>query len=63
MQSTNRTRTVSATAILLGMALIYGVLIFVAGGMTDAYAQTVLIGTGCAVLGAGLVFFLFRMTE
>jgi len=49
--------------VFVALAVVYAVLIIAAGNLADSFAQTVLVGTGCAVFGAGLVFFLVRMFQ
>ena len=49
-------------SILVGMALIFAVLLLAADSLGDAFAQTILVSLGSAIFGAGLTFFLLRMT-
>jgi len=44
------------------MAVIYAVLIIAARNMSDPYAQNVMISSGSAILGSGLVYFLIRVS-
>jgi len=52
-----------ATVVFVAMAVIYAVLVIVAASIGDAFAKSLLISTGSAILGGGLAFFLIRMFQ
>ena len=50
------------TIVFIGLAVAYAILIVVGKYIADPYSQAVMIGTGSVILGAGLVFFLVRVS-
>ncbi|UCH58554.1 MAG: hypothetical protein JSV61_10070 [Anaerolineales bacterium] len=58
-----KTEITATTIIFIAMALIYAILALVASGMQAGFAQTLLVDTGSAIFGAGLIFFLLRMFQ
>ncbi len=63
MKSQVRNKTIVATAVFLGLAMVYAVLIIAAKSIVDTFDRTVMIGTGSAIFGSGLVFFLIQMVQ
>lgn len=54
--------TFTVVAIFIALAVVYAVLLFVANGLDSAFAQTVMVSLGSAIFGAGLVYFLIRLS-
>lgn len=63
MNAPIRNRAVTATAVMLGLAFVYVVLMGLSSGIGSPFAQSVMIGTGSAILGSGLTFFLIQMFQ
>jgi hypothetical protein len=53
---------VISVSVFVGLAIVFAVLLFAAGFLRDAFAQTILVNLGSATFGAGLTFFLLRLT-
>jgi protein-S-isoprenylcysteine O-methyltransferase Ste14 len=52
-----------ATILFVAMVVIYAVLVIIAASIGDAFAKSLLVSTGSAILGGGLAFFLIRMFQ
>lgn len=48
--------------ILVGLAVVYAALLVAAFNIANPFAQLALVSTGSAILGAGLVFFMPRIS-
>ncbi len=62
MNTKTRNPIFVSISIFIGLAIIFAVLLFTASCLQDAFAQTILVSLGSAVFGAGLTFFLLRLT-
>lgn len=62
MNTQKRTSILLPTIVFIGLAIAYAVLVIAAKAIADPFDQTVMISTGGAILGAGLVFFLVRIS-
>lgn len=51
-----------AITVFIGLALVFAVLSFLASLLSDPFAQQLLLSLGSAIFGAGLVFFLLKIT-
>ncbi len=62
VQTKTQKPLVISISIFIGLAIIFAVLLFAASGLDDSFAQTILVSLGSAIFGAGLTFFLLRLT-
>jgi len=62
MNTKTQNPIILSVSIFVGMAVIFAVLLLAAGSLGNAFAQTILVSLGSAIFGAGLTFFLLRMT-
>jgi hypothetical protein len=58
-----KNQTVQTIVIFVALAIVYAVLASIGKGMADSFSQNLLTVTAAAILGAGLTFFLLRMTQ
>ena len=62
MKSKVQNPNLLTVSVFIGLAVIFAVLLFAASGLQEPFAQNILISLGSATFGAGLVFFLLRLT-
>jgi hypothetical protein len=62
MNTKTQNPIILSVSIFVGMAVIFVVLLLAAGSLENAFAQTILVSLGSAIFGAGLTFFLMRMS-
>ena len=60
MEASNRNSTTKSVAIFLGLAIVFAALVLVSRGMSDPFAQQVMLSAGSATLGSALTFFLIK---
>jgi hypothetical protein len=63
MNTQYRKTIVTSTVIFLALAIVYVALILAADSVADAFAKSVVISTASSIFGAGLAFFLIRITQ
>ena len=62
MNTKTQNPIILSVSIFVGMALIFAVLLLAANSLGSGFGQTILVSLGSAIFGAGLTFFLLRMT-
>ena len=63
MNAQNKTSLGKAAAIFVGMAIVFAALIVAANSASNSFAQLVLVSTGSAMLGSGVIFFLISAAK
>lgn len=62
MNNNKRNSLVVSISLFVALAVIFAVLVIVARNQSDPFAQNVMINSGSAILGSGLVYFLIRVS-
>jgi len=63
MNAQNKSSLGKAVAIFVGMAVVFATLIMAASSVSNSFAQLVLVSTGSAMLGSGVIFFLISAAK
>jgi hypothetical protein len=56
-------KILKTVVVFVAMAVVYVVLVIIGSKQVEPFNQLILVGTGCAIFGGGLAFFLLRMFQ
>ena len=63
MNAQNKSSLGKPVAIFVGMVVVFAALIVAANSAGNSFAQLVLVSTGSAMLGSGVIFFLISIAK